>query len=147
MVDPDTPPTVALIDVDPALSVVASPAEPLRLLIEATAATDELQTAVVVRFWVVLSLYVPVAVNCSVTPLVTVGSLGVTVIDSSAGAEGAGDEPDPPPPPQSLSANRSTQQMAKTAGHRLVVRRGEPRWNTSGITSTAPTRRRPNAVT
>ena len=36
-----------------------------------------------------LSLYVPVAVNCSVTPVVTEGLLGVTAIDSSAafGAE------------------------------------------------------------
>jgi hypothetical protein len=82
-VDPDTLPTVALIDVDPAPIVVASPTEPLSLLIEAAPADDEPQTAVVVRFWRVLSLNVPVAVNCSVTPVVAVGLLGVTAIDTS----------------------------------------------------------------
>ncbi len=88
-VEPEMLPTVALIDVDPAAIAVASPAEPLTLLIEATPAADEPQTAVVVRFWLVLSLYLPVAVNCSVVPLAKEGVPGVTAIETSVtfGAE------------------------------------------------------------
>jgi hypothetical protein len=43
-------------DVDPTLAAVASPCEALMLLIEATAALEELQVTVVVRFCVDLSL-------------------------------------------------------------------------------------------
>jgi hypothetical protein len=49
-VDPETRPTVALIDVDPTPIVVAIPAAPLTLLIEATLEADELQATVFVRF-------------------------------------------------------------------------------------------------
>jgi hypothetical protein len=53
--DPDMPPDVAVIIVVPAATEVARPLEPDALLIVATPALDELQTTVVVRFWVVLS--------------------------------------------------------------------------------------------
>jgi hypothetical protein len=118
-VDPDTLPTVALIDVDPALIVVARPVEPLALLIEATLDADVFQRAVVVRFRLLLSLYVPVAVNCSVTPVASVGFTGLTVIDTSTGSESEGDEPEPAPP-QPPSANSRAQTIAN-AGADIVI--------------------------
>ncbi len=47
--DPETLPTAAVIDVVPADNEVARPFEPDALLIDAVAAFDELQAAVVVR--------------------------------------------------------------------------------------------------
>ena len=38
------------------------------------------------RFWVVPSVYLPVAVNCFVRPLAMESALGVTVMDCSAAA-------------------------------------------------------------
>lgn len=55
-------PEAALIVVDPATTLLATPA----LLTFATATAEEVQATVVVRFCVVLLLYVPVAVNCCV---------------------------------------------------------------------------------
>ena len=43
----------------------------------------EAQVTWPVRIWVELSVYVPVAVNCSVSPLATLGLAGVTAIDTS----------------------------------------------------------------
>ena len=60
VVDPDMPPDVAVIVVEPAATEIANPI----LLIVATAGMAELQVAAVVRSCVVLSEYVPVAVNC-----------------------------------------------------------------------------------
>ena len=48
-VDPDIPPRVALIAVEPGLSVVANPFDPGRLLTDATLATDELHETELVR--------------------------------------------------------------------------------------------------
>jgi hypothetical protein len=59
-----TLPEVALIVVDPAATDVASPFEPAALLIVAMPVLDELQVTAAVRFCVVLSENVPVAVNC-----------------------------------------------------------------------------------
>jgi hypothetical protein len=61
---------------------VASPA----VLIVATAAVEELHVAVLVRFCVLASVYVPVAVNCWVLPLAIDGFAGVTAIDTSVAA-------------------------------------------------------------
>jgi hypothetical protein len=60
----ETLPDAAMIVVDPAATDVASPLEPAALLIDAALVLDELQVTVLVRFWVVLSEYMPVAVNC-----------------------------------------------------------------------------------
>jgi hypothetical protein len=60
---PDTPPEVAVMVVEPALSAVASPMVLPVVLIDATAGLDELQVAVAVRFCFEPSLYMPVAVN------------------------------------------------------------------------------------
>lgn len=64
VVEPEMLPDAALIVVVPAATDVASPYEPAALLIVATPVLDELQVTVFVRFCVVLSEYVPVAVNC-----------------------------------------------------------------------------------
>src|SRR5207248_6317929 len=49
----------------------------------ATLVSDELQVASVVRSFVELSLYTPVAVNACFEPFATDGSVGVTSIDAS----------------------------------------------------------------
>jgi hypothetical protein len=53
--DPDIPPDVALIVVEPAVTDVAKPLEPAALLMVATPAVDEFQVTDVVRSCVVLS--------------------------------------------------------------------------------------------
>src|SRR6266568_890698 len=75
---PETPPKVAVIVVVPAATDVARPCDPPALLIVATAVLDELQVTWVVRSCVVLSLKVPVAVNCCVVPFAMLGFVGVT---------------------------------------------------------------------
>lgn len=56
------------------------------MLIVATPVLLELQVTVVVRFCVLLSEKVPVAVNCSVPVVPMVGFAGVTAIDTSVAA-------------------------------------------------------------
>ncbi len=75
-------PEVAVIVAVPVATLVANPA----LLTVATDVADELQLAVVVKFWVEPSLYVPVAVNCCLLPAATELVAGVTAIDLSTGA-------------------------------------------------------------
>ena len=53
------------------------------LLIVATVVDEEFHVAVLVRFCVVPSLKVPVAVNCSVFPMAIEGFAGVTAMDAS----------------------------------------------------------------
>jgi hypothetical protein len=84
VVDPATEPNVARIVVEPAPAPVASPV----VLIVATPLADELQATDVVRFWVVPSLKVPVAVNCCVVPATIDGLAGVTASDVSVGLPG-----------------------------------------------------------
>jgi hypothetical protein len=83
VVDPVVLPDVAVIVVEPAATEVADPLEPAALLMVATAAADELQVTAVVRFWVVLSEYVPVAMNCWFVPFAMLGLVGVTAMDTS----------------------------------------------------------------
>ncbi len=83
VVDPETLPDAAVIVVEPGATDVASPWEPAALLTAATAVLDELHATEVVRFCVVPSVYVPVAVNCLVVPLATDGLAGVTATDTS----------------------------------------------------------------
>jgi hypothetical protein len=73
VVDPDMPSDDALIVVVPAATAAAKP----ELLIVATPVLDEPQVTDVVRFCVVLSENVPVAVNCWVVPLAMLGLAGV----------------------------------------------------------------------
>src|SRR5215472_10967313 len=78
-VEPLMEPDVAEIVVLPVATPVASPAS---LPIIATAIFDELQVTELVRFCVLLSLYVPVAVNCWATPLAIEGFAGVTASET-----------------------------------------------------------------
>src|SRR5204862_65403 len=55
--------------------------------IEAVAAVAEAQVAVAVRFCVVASSKVPVAVNCCFVPLAIDGVAGVTAIETSLAGE------------------------------------------------------------
>jgi hypothetical protein len=66
----------------PLASVVAIPLEPFVLLIVATALLEEIQATEVVIFFVVLSEYVPVAVNCMVVPESMLRFVGVTEIET-----------------------------------------------------------------
>jgi hypothetical protein len=75
---PVMPLEAAWMVVDPVPTAVARPA----VLIVATVTAEELHVAVLVRFCVVPSLKVPVAVNCWVPPFETVGFAGVTAIDT-----------------------------------------------------------------
>jgi len=94
-VEPDTLPSVALTVVMPCAVAVARPLEPEALLIESSVEEAELQVTWEVRFWVVPSLYVPIAVNCSVSPSGTVELVGVTAMDTSVAAVTvSGAEPD-----------------------------------------------------
>jgi hypothetical protein len=82
VVDPETVPEVAVMVLLPAASAFASPCVGMVVLIVATAVFDELQVALPVSFWVVPSLYDPVAMNCSLVPGATAGFAGVTAIDT-----------------------------------------------------------------
>ena len=79
-VDPLMEPSVAEMVEVPVPTAVARPA----VVIVATDVVAEAQLTWPVRSCVVLSLYVPVAVNCWVSPLAMLGLAGVTVIDWSA---------------------------------------------------------------
>jgi hypothetical protein len=81
-VDPVMDPDFAEIVEVPAVSAVANPVP----LIVATEVVAELQVTLFVRFCVLLSLKVPIAVNCSVNPFATEGLEGVTAMDTSVGA-------------------------------------------------------------
>ena len=67
---------------EPCATPLANP--PLAMV--ATAEFDELHVTVFVRFWVLLSVYVPVAVNCCVFPIGTDAFAGLTAIETSAAA-------------------------------------------------------------
>src|SRR5438046_682005 len=73
-------PSVAVIVAVPFLLAFAKPFDPPALLILTTEGVDELQVTEVVRFWVLESLKVPVAVNCRVSPSGRPGLAGVTAI-------------------------------------------------------------------
>jgi hypothetical protein len=78
-VEPTTDPNVALIVLVPTASPVARPPA----LILAVAGVPEAQVTEAVRLCVVLSVYIPVAVNCCVRPLAIDGFAGFTTIDTS----------------------------------------------------------------
>jgi hypothetical protein len=63
-VEPETLPEVAMMPADPTATAVASPLEPVVLLMVAMELSEELQTTEFVISCIVLSVKVPVAVNC-----------------------------------------------------------------------------------
>jgi hypothetical protein len=68
------------------VTAAPSPAEAPLATTLTTVASPVLQVAVLVRFWVDASVYVPVAVNCRNVPGFIVGIAGVTAIDFKAAA-------------------------------------------------------------
>jgi len=88
-------PEVAVIDDVPAPVVVTIPFAELMV---ATEVFEEFQVTNVVMFWVELSEYVPVAVNCRVVPGAITLLAGETEIEVSVFEELL-----PPPPPQLAS--------------------------------------------
>ncbi len=85
-VDPETLPDVAVIVAEPAAIAVARPFDPAALLMVAMPVFEELHITDEVRFCVVLSEKVAVAVNCCFVPLAIDGAAGVTVIETSVAA-------------------------------------------------------------
>jgi hypothetical protein len=81
VVEPAIAPELAWMVVLPCPTLVAKPL----LLIVAIPVASEFQVAVLVRFCVLLSLYVPVAVNCCVSPKAIEGFAGITRIETSSG--------------------------------------------------------------
>ena len=81
-VEPEIEFRVALMVLLPVLFAVAKP--PVAMV--ATPVVADAQVTKPVRFWVLLSLYVPVAVNCSVRPLAIEGFAGVTAMDCRVAA-------------------------------------------------------------
>ena len=77
------PSSVADTVVLPAAMVVARPLDPLALLMVATAGAELLHVTLSVRFCVLLSLYVPVAVNCCVLFAAKVVAAGAIASDTS----------------------------------------------------------------
>ena len=82
VVDPLTVPKVALIVVVPVATLDASPCA----LMVAAAALEDVHVTVVVMSCVLLSLKVPVAVNCLVVPTAMLALAGVTAIETRAAA-------------------------------------------------------------
>jgi hypothetical protein len=81
-VDPLTPPALAVIV---AVPVATEAASPLALAVVMVVSL-EVQLAVLVRSCLLLSVNVPVAVNCWTVPSAIVGLAGVRAIDTSAAA-------------------------------------------------------------
>lgn len=86
VVEPDTLASAAVIVVEPGLTALPSPLEPALLLTDATPVAEELQVTEVVRSWVELSVYTPVALNTCSRPLAILGVVGVTPIDTRVAA-------------------------------------------------------------
>src|SRR5882757_3564999 len=95
---PVTPLSMAVIADVPTATEVASPA----VLTVATVAVAEPQVTCDEMSFLVLSLYVPVAVNWVVVPSTMLGLAGVMAIDESVAAGGI-DPPPPPPPPHATN--------------------------------------------
>jgi hypothetical protein len=113
VVEPTTPPEVAVMLLVPAATAVARPDVPM----VATEDVTEAQLAVAVRSFVVLSLYVPVALNCCVAPAVIDGLDGVTAMETSVTVGGGVlDEPALPPQP----TNKLTPSNRNASSNRFI---------------------------
>jgi hypothetical protein len=82
VVVPETVPLVAVMVLVPPATPVANP--PVEIVAVAVVPDDQVTDEL--RSFVVLSLYVPVAVNCCVAPTVMEGFLGVTAMELSVAA-------------------------------------------------------------
>ena len=79
---PEIPPAVAVIVEVP---VATATARPLPLTV-ATAVLDELQVTCVLISWLVPSEYMPIAVNCGVSPTGMLGLVGVITMEDKVAA-------------------------------------------------------------
>lgn len=102
VVEPEMAPEVAVMVVVPGETAVARPLVPWESLMVAAAGFEELQETEVVKYWVVLSEYVPIAVNCVVVSGAMLPLAGVTVIETSVTEEEL-----PPPHPERAKIIRS----------------------------------------
>jgi hypothetical protein len=84
VVVPLTEPELAVMFALPTPTLLATPGVGPPVLIVLTPGVSELHSTVSVMFCVLPSVYVPVAVNCSVVPSGITGTAGVTAIDTSA---------------------------------------------------------------
>jgi hypothetical protein len=82
VVPPETTPRLAAMVDAPVFSAVARPAE----FTVAVAGVPDVHVTVAVMFWMLPSLYVPVAENCSVDPATIEGFAGVTAMDCNVAA-------------------------------------------------------------
>jgi hypothetical protein len=85
---PDTLPELAVIVVIPPATPVASPFVPPVLLMVATVVEEELHVTELVRFWVLWSLNVPLAMNWDVVLGAMEGAVVVTAIETKVGGGG-----------------------------------------------------------
>jgi methylglyoxal synthase len=83
---PLTPPSVAVMTDDPVFTDDASPALPPAFEMVAVPVVPDVQVTAVVRVCVVMSVYVPVAVNWRVRPFAIDGAAGVTAIETNVAA-------------------------------------------------------------
>lgn len=98
VVEPDIGPNVAVISDEPVATVLARPLLPAALLMVATPGVADIQVTMLVKGWVLLSVYTPVAVNCSGRPNATAGLPGLTWIETNtAGVTVSTVEPDMAP--------------------------------------------------
>ena len=84
---PEILPLVAVIVAEPTPVDVVSALAPAALLTVAALVLEDDQVTWVVRFWVDLSEYRPVAMNCASIPFVTLRLAGATWIDTSVAGD------------------------------------------------------------
>ena len=128
---PDTDPDAAVTIVDPTVSEAASPEVAFSV---ATVGVPEVQLALLVRSAVLVSLNVPVALNCCVRPFGTLGASGVTAIDSRARGGGV----PPPPPPHDARSTDIDASAVRRANRPVIDRKRTPGRISNGSRRTAP---------
>src|SRR4051812_44397042 len=116
VVEPETAPRVAPIEDDPVATAVARPPA----VMVAAAGVADTQVTWPVRSSVVLSVSVPVAVNCCASPFGTLGLSGVTAIDcKAAGVTVSAVEPETVPIVALSSEERRVGKRASPGGSRV----------------------------
>src|SRR3990172_9356972 len=106
----EMPPSDAVIVVGPTATLVARP--PLSIV--AFVLSDESHTTDAVMSFVLLSEYLPVALNCRDAPRAMLGLVGVTVIEVRVA-------PSPPPPPPPQDANSAASERIAAAEINVFV--------------------------
>jgi hypothetical protein len=106
---PLTPDDAALMFAEPTATLVAMPV----LEMVATLVFDEVQVAELVKFLVLPSLYLPVAVNCWPAPAATEGVPGVTWMDCKTAV--------PPPPEPELPPPQPTSRLTQASAIKIEI--------------------------